>query len=242
MTRLTYGGIAQLARAFGSYPECRWFESNCRYQFWPGGQEVKTPPFHGGNTSSILVRVTRATKQMSQSADQKFVRSGFWHLYFLGRVAQLVRALASHARGPRFESVRVHHEKSTCICKCFFQRNKSLSGFVKCPTGVKYACGVWNRCGGEGFISFHLMRSIKFHNSRSELFHVEHGETFHFTKARFGDYAAAVRTLPSFKPSACKCGRSVCYMYFMRSGLLSFLASCIIENVPLLFPSQKQIT
>ena len=77
MTRLTYGGIAQLARAFGSYPECRWFESNCRYQFWPGGQEVKTPPFHGGNTSSILVRVTRATKQMSQSADQKFVRFGF---------------------------------------------------------------------------------------------------------------------------------------------------------------------
>ena len=25
---------------------------------WPGGQAVKTPPFHGGNTSSILVRVT----------------------------------------------------------------------------------------------------------------------------------------------------------------------------------------
>ena len=61
MMRLTYGGIAQLARAFGSYPECRWFESNCRYQFWPGGQEVKTPPFHGGNTSSILVRVTIAS-------------------------------------------------------------------------------------------------------------------------------------------------------------------------------------
>ena len=28
---------------------------------WPGGQEVKTPPFHGGNTSSILVRVTIGT-------------------------------------------------------------------------------------------------------------------------------------------------------------------------------------
>ena len=55
-----YGGIAQLARAFGSYPECRWFESNCRYHTRPGGQEVKTPPFHGSNTSSILVRVTRA--------------------------------------------------------------------------------------------------------------------------------------------------------------------------------------
>ena len=34
------------------------------------------------------------------------------------------------------------HEKSTCKCKCFFQRNKSLSGFVKCPAGVKYAFGV----------------------------------------------------------------------------------------------------
>ena len=64
MMRLTYGGIAQLARAFGSYPECRWFESNCRYQFWPGGQEVKTPPFHGGNTSSILVRVTNNKKDV----------------------------------------------------------------------------------------------------------------------------------------------------------------------------------
>ena len=52
------GGIAQLARAFGSYPKCRRFKSYFRYQ-WPGGQEVKTPPFHGGNTSSILVRVTK---------------------------------------------------------------------------------------------------------------------------------------------------------------------------------------
>ena len=26
------GGIAQLARAFGSYPECRRFKSHCRYQ------------------------------------------------------------------------------------------------------------------------------------------------------------------------------------------------------------------
>ena len=59
------GGIAQLARAFGSYPEGRGFKSNFRYQplaivggLRPGGQAAKTPPFHGGNTSSILVRVT----------------------------------------------------------------------------------------------------------------------------------------------------------------------------------------
>ena len=46
-----------MARAFGSYPKCRRFKSYFRYQR-PGGQAVKTPPFHGGNTSSILVRVT----------------------------------------------------------------------------------------------------------------------------------------------------------------------------------------
>ncbi len=27
-----FGGIAQLARAFGSYPKCHWFKSSYRYQ------------------------------------------------------------------------------------------------------------------------------------------------------------------------------------------------------------------
>ena len=66
------GGIAQLARAIGSYPIGRGFKSNFRYHAWqslcqrnavcremlrPVGQEAKTPPFHGGNGSSILPRV-----------------------------------------------------------------------------------------------------------------------------------------------------------------------------------------
>ena len=63
------GGIAQLARACGSYPQCPRFESRCRYQkrrslltapfIWPVGQVVKTPPFHGGNMGSSPVRVTK---------------------------------------------------------------------------------------------------------------------------------------------------------------------------------------
>ena len=53
-----YGGIAQLARATGSYPVGRGFKSNFRYQ-WPVGQEVKTRPFHGCNSSSNLLRVTK---------------------------------------------------------------------------------------------------------------------------------------------------------------------------------------
>ena len=94
-----YGGIAQLARAFGSYPKCRWFKSICRYQ-WPDGQEVKTPPFHGGITRSILVRVTMENKVIPRLFGGSFL--------FLGRIAQLVRAFASHARGRGFESPCVH--------------------------------------------------------------------------------------------------------------------------------------
>ena len=64
--RSRHGGIAQLARARGSYPRCHWFESSYRHHndrqviyIRPVGQEVKTRPFHGCNTSSILVRVTK---------------------------------------------------------------------------------------------------------------------------------------------------------------------------------------
>ena len=59
------GGIAQLARATGSYPVGQRFKSTRRYhvgRLWrpitrPGGQAVKTSPFHGGNTGSIPVGV-----------------------------------------------------------------------------------------------------------------------------------------------------------------------------------------
>ena len=67
-----YGGVAQLARAFGSYPNGHWFKSSRRYHgrvsllalphIRPVGQAVKTPPFHGGNRSSILLRVTKSAR------------------------------------------------------------------------------------------------------------------------------------------------------------------------------------
>ena len=69
------GGIAQLARAIGSYPIGRGFKSNFRYQgeaevsaesIRPVGQAAKTPPFHGGNGSSILPRVTRKKHLLRQ--------------------------------------------------------------------------------------------------------------------------------------------------------------------------------
>ena len=62
-----------MARVLGSYPIGRWFKSYCRYQIRPVGQEVKTPPFHGGIMGSIPVRVTsiKARKQ------RKYVVSEF---------------------------------------------------------------------------------------------------------------------------------------------------------------------
>ena len=54
-----YGGIAQLARASGSYPAGRWFKSDFRYLIRPVGQAVKTRPFHGCNMGSIPVRVRK---------------------------------------------------------------------------------------------------------------------------------------------------------------------------------------
>ena len=58
LRKAQFGGLAQLARAPGSYPVGRWFKSDIRYQNRPVGQEVKTRPFHGCNMGSIPVRVT----------------------------------------------------------------------------------------------------------------------------------------------------------------------------------------
>ena len=57
-----YGGIAQLARASGSYPAGRWFKSDIRYHSRLVGQAVKTRPFHGCNSGSIPLRVTNGKK------------------------------------------------------------------------------------------------------------------------------------------------------------------------------------
>ena len=74
-----HGGVAQLARATGSYPVGHRFKSGLRYHIgqgsavpYPSGTALvrgfppgplvkrpKTPPFHGGNSSSNLLRVTK---------------------------------------------------------------------------------------------------------------------------------------------------------------------------------------
>ena len=81
----TNGGIAQLARATGSYPVGRGFKSNFRYQksdlfvwLWPDGQAVKTPPFHGSNGGSIPPRVILKRTGLLRAVSSFFLSlSGF---------------------------------------------------------------------------------------------------------------------------------------------------------------------
>ena len=84
------GGIAQLARVLGSYPIGRRFESHYRYHKWPVGQEVKTPPFHGGITSSILVRVTKSKNNPNFLQHDRLFGLSFF-IRFLGNALNLLQ-------------------------------------------------------------------------------------------------------------------------------------------------------
>ena len=54
-----------MARASGSYPAGRWFKSDIRYHPRLVGQAVKTRPFHGCNSGSIPLRVTKTKRTPS---------------------------------------------------------------------------------------------------------------------------------------------------------------------------------
>ena len=74
-----------------------------RYGKRPGGQAAKTPPFHGGNTGSIPVRVTT------------FMFATIW------RHSSAGRASASHAEGHRFEFCCLHQDQPFgLVFFCFY--------------------------------------------------------------------------------------------------------------------------
>ena len=76
-----YGEIAQLARARGSYPRCRGFESPSRYFIWDLSS--------AGRASALQAEGHRFEPCSSHQ---------------IGLVVQLVRTLPCHGRGRGFES------------------------------------------------------------------------------------------------------------------------------------------
>ena len=79
--------------------------------------------------------------------------------------------------------VRIPHPawKKDLLSKSFFQRNKSLAGFVKYAPRVKYAYGVWNALRRDrGFISFHFAAVPQnFTLAARQIFHIERSEILH---------------------------------------------------------------
>ena len=155
-----------MARAHGSYPWCHWFKSSCRYHIAsaraealrPVGQVVKTPPFHGGNTSSSLVRVTNANTRVSHQ-----------HIVLSGGIAQPVER-SPHTREVTDSSSVV---STNTVLPSFAARQNGTGGAALRPsfcfsTSIYI---VWARssagraprsqCGGRGFILKTQMPQMK---------------------------------------------------------------------------------
>ena len=131
--RAEYGGIAQLARAFGSYPKCPRFESRCRYQRARDARASRAlyGPLvkwlrHGPFTAVTWVRVPYGSP-LRQSVKRD--------CRINGGLAQLVRAPASHAGGHWFESSSLHQTEGTTESRafCFFQpTNRAIRRSFPC--------------------------------------------------------------------------------------------------------------
>ena len=98
-----------MARACGSYPQCPRFKSRCRYQNPKDGAAVFWDfPFSGSTPlgqPGPLVKWLRHRPFTAVTRVRVPYGSPIWRRSSAGR------ALASHARGHRFEFCRLHHEK-----------------------------------------------------------------------------------------------------------------------------------
>ena len=74
----TDGGIAQLARAFGSYPECHWFKSSCRYQKAEGSSAFFFGPVVKRLRHRPFTAVTRV-RFSSGSPEKSTLRRAFFN-------------------------------------------------------------------------------------------------------------------------------------------------------------------
>ena len=107
-----FGGIAQLARARGSYPRCPRFKSRCSYhaadvlQHGPLVKWLRHRPF----TAVTRVRVSYGSP----------TPYGERHQGQTWRHSSAGRALASHARGHRFEFCCLHQNPEAVRLRDFF--------------------------------------------------------------------------------------------------------------------------
>ena len=86
-----------------------------------------------------------------------------------------VRTLADTSVFPRGKNANVYSpsppEKSTCLGKCFFQRNPPF-GWVKYPADVKSSLRSGDIAAAVGGFHFTFRNSGKFHKRQRRLFHI----------------------------------------------------------------------
>ena len=123
-----HGGVAQLARACGSYPQCHRFKSSRRYHTGEMRQHLSGIPLengplvkrlrHGPFTAVTWVRFPYGSPCRHPKGRRQF-----------GGLAQLVRAPASHAGGHWFESSSLHQNLTSSEVRffCFAQKKDIVS-------------------------------------------------------------------------------------------------------------------
>ena len=123
-------------------------------------------------TRGVAQLVARLLWEQDVGSSSLFTPTKNWEYSSAGR------APALQAGGHRFEPC-CSHQKKALRKKCFFQLNKSLMGFVKCTSCVKYASHVKCAAARERiyFIS-HCDEGAIFHNVRSTLFHIRQCRIF----------------------------------------------------------------
>ena len=103
------GGVAQLARALGSYPSCHRFESSRRYH----PEEAARAASSGDSALTAPALGTRGpvVKRLRHRPFTAVTRVRFPSGSPIWRLSSAGRALASHARGHRFEFCSLHQAK-----------------------------------------------------------------------------------------------------------------------------------
>ena len=105
---LSFGGVAQLARALGSYPSCHRFESSRRYH---PEEAAPAPPLRALKTRARFWAFGPLVKRLRHRPFTAVTRVRVPYGSPIWRLSSAGRALASHARGHRFEFCSLHHKK-----------------------------------------------------------------------------------------------------------------------------------
>ena len=123
-----------MARALGSYPSCPRFESRCRYHIPKGGGPAalgeptrrSTPQRNGALVKRLRHRPFTAVIRVRFP----YASPSLLGIPAIWRHSSAGRALASHARGHRFEFCCLHHARSDLfsqVASCFLALLRLIS-------------------------------------------------------------------------------------------------------------------